>query len=432
MTQAVAEQVKSQQSQSKAVLAQLAMIISSHLVVDLFSAIVGPLILVLQIRCDLTANQTAWLLGIGSLSSGLSQPFSAWLSDRLDSRLFGALGLAMAAICLSSIGYADNFASLVVIFVIGMIGVGIFHPVGASIVGQLSEQLDKRKRSVGISIFFVAGMLGGVLGSLVAGQVAINGDAGFEALRYAIAPALLFAGVLHLTIRRVPHRHHQHHLIRFDYGEVTKRWFMIAVLYVASSIRFTVNMALMYLILRWAEAHAAIAYPTLQNAQLAGQGSKLAATALALLVVGMATGGLIGGTIVRQGKEKWPQVIIPLIFAPVIALYGNASLGMGYALSVCAGISFAAMIPSTLSMAQRLLPHRTSLASAIMLGGAWMVAAAGPSLAEYCLGTLNLGLPRTFGFTAVLLVVSGLVCLLLDGNLLHKTAEDQTAEAYSD
>ena len=247
-----------------------------------------------------------------------------------------------------------------------------------------------------------------------------------------LVPALVLAGALHLMIRRVPHRHHQHHLIRFEDGEVAKRWWMITVLYIASSLRFTVNMALVYLIVRWAEAHAAINFPTYQADQIAAQGGKIAATTNALLIAGMATGGLIGGVLVRNGREKWPQVLIPLIFAPLIALFGKASLGLGYVLAVCAGVAFAAMIPVTLSLAQRLLPHRTSLASAIMLGGAWMVAAAGPLLAEYCLGTLNLGLSRTFGLTAVLLVASGIVCLLLDGNMLRKTAEDQTAEVNND
>ena len=45
---------------------------------------------------ELAASQTAWLLGIGSVSSGLSQPLSAWLSDRTDSRVYGPVGLVVA------------------------------------------------------------------------------------------------------------------------------------------------------------------------------------------------------------------------------------------------------------------------------------------------------------------------------------------------
>ncbi|MEE9130285.1 MAG: hypothetical protein V3T84_09720, partial [Phycisphaerales bacterium] len=101
MSQATAENVQAQTTRTNGLLVRLTMIVGSHTTVDLFAAIVPPLIGVLQVRCELTPQQAAWLLGVGSLSSGLSQPISAWLSDRFDSRLFGAAGLALAAICLS-------------------------------------------------------------------------------------------------------------------------------------------------------------------------------------------------------------------------------------------------------------------------------------------------------------------------------------------
>ena len=58
---------------------RLATIVGSHTTVDLFAAIVGPLIGVLQIRCELTPQQTAWLPCLGLLSSGLTQPISSLL-----------------------------------------------------------------------------------------------------------------------------------------------------------------------------------------------------------------------------------------------------------------------------------------------------------------------------------------------------------------
>ena len=57
-----------------------------------------------------------------------------------------------------------------------------------------------------------------------------------------------------------------------------------------------------------------------------------------------------------------------------------------------------------------MLPHRTSLASGLMMGGAWTVATLGPRLAE--LGTSRIGLEATFAVTAVLLVLSGAVMAL--------------------
>ncbi len=429
MSQATAENVQAQTTRTNGLLVRLATIVGSHTTVDLFAAIVPPLYGVLQVRCELTPQQAAWLLGVGSLSSGLSQPISAWLSDRFDSRLFGAAGLALAAVCLSCIGLANDFRSLLALFVCGMIGVGIFHPVGASTMGQLADQLRGRKRSIGISVFFVAGMAGGITGSLIARQVATAGDSGFSLLRFAGIPGLIVAAVLFVAIRRVPHRHHEHHSMRFQDAEIARRWLTIGLLFLGNALRFTVNMALVYLLVRWAESMVAAQHPLYIADEVAAQGGKIAGSLAALLVLGMAVGGLTAGTLIRQGREKWPLVAMPIIFAPIVALFGGASLLQGYALAVLAGIGFASMIPVTLSLAQRLLPHRTSLASGLMLGGAWTIAVVGPRLAEYCLGTLHLGLPRTFQLTAVLLAISGVVCLPLNSALLRRTAADPTSPA---
>ncbi len=424
MSQATAENVQVRSIRTNGLLLRLTAIVGSHTTVDLFAAIVGPLIGVLQVRCELTPQQAAWLLGIGSLSSGISQPISAWLSDRFDSRLFGAAGLMLAATCLSCIGLANDFRSLMALFICGMIGVGIFHPVGASTMGQLADQLGGRKRSIGISVFFVAGMVGGVSGSLIARQVATAGDSGFSLLRLAIVPGVFVAAILFFAIRRVPHLHHEHHLLRFDDGEIVRRWLMIGLLFFGNALRFTVNMALVYLLVRWAESMVAQQNPLFATVEVAANGGKIAGTLLALIVLGMAIGGLAAGTLVGQGREKLPLVIVPIVFAPMIALFGGATLVGGYFLAVLAGVGFASMIPVTLSLAQRLLPHRTSMASGLMIGGAWTIDAVGPRLAEYCLGTQQLGLPRTFQITAVLLAMSGLVCLAMDGTLLRSIASD--------
>ncbi|NQX90468.1 MAG: MFS transporter, partial [Halioglobus sp.] len=154
----------------RAIRSRLGAVVASHLLVDVYSAFVPPLLGLLEVRCQLSAAETAWLLGLGSMTSGLSQPLSAWISDRTDSRLLGAVGLAIAALCLSSIGLAQSFWPLVLLYGTGMLGVGIYHPVGAATMGQLSSQGPRTRRSLGLSIFFVAGMAGGITGAIVASR----------------------------------------------------------------------------------------------------------------------------------------------------------------------------------------------------------------------------------------------------------------------
>ncbi|MHC5024485.1 MAG: MFS transporter [Planctomycetota bacterium] len=349
------------------ILPRLGAVVVSHTLVDIYSAFVPPLLGVLEVRCSLSAAQTAWLLGIGSLSSGLSQPLAAWLSDRLDTRLFAAAGLVLAAVCLSCIGLAHDFKTLVPLFVVGMIGVGIFHPVGASSMGQLADGLPRPGRSFGISLFFVAGMAGGISGAIIVTRLTTLPD-GFELLRYLMIPGILLALVLHVAIRRVPHRQHEHHLITFDPAEARARWLSIWLLWTGNALRFTVNMALVYLIVRWAQNLTAASNPGWSSEQVAAEAAPIVGNLNALIVLGMAVGGLTAGALVPSGREKWPMVLVPLAGAPCIAAFPEASLWSGYGLAVLAGVGFAAMIPVTISVGQRLLPHRTSLASAAPSG----------------------------------------------------------------
>jgi FSR family fosmidomycin resistance protein-like MFS transporter len=400
---------------------RLGAIVASHTLVDVYSAFLPPLLGVLEVRCNLTAVQTAWLLGIGSIASGVSQPIAAWLSDRTDTRIFGAVGLLVAAVCLSCIGLADNFATLAWLYALGMIGSGVFHPTGAASMGQLARQIGKGRRGLGIGIFHVSGMIGGIAGSILATRLT-ESPHGFALLRIVMIPGIAFAIILHIAIRRMPHRHHDHHLIRFNREEIRNRWLAVGVLYVTAALRFIVNMALVYLFVRWVHDLVAAANVGMDEKTIAKTGSPIVGNLNAMLILGMAIGGVSAGAMIRVGREKWPMTLVPILAAPCVALFPWVGVSGGYALAVISGLGFAAMVPVSISLAQRLLPHRTSLASGLMLGGAWMLAFVGPRGAEYCLSTLNLGLPATFGLTAATLAISGVLCAFLNSELLRQSA----------
>ncbi|HVP73143.1 MAG TPA: MFS transporter [Phycisphaerales bacterium] len=409
---------------------RLAAVIVSHALVDVYSAFIAPLLGVLEIRCKLTAVQAAWLLGIGSLTSGFSQPIAAWLSDRVDSRLCGALGLGLAAICLSAIGLADSYWTLLPLYVLGMIGSGIYHPIGAASMGQLASRFPGNRRAIGISVFHAAGMIGGITGSIISTRIATE-PGGFDLLRWLMIPGIVAAFALHMLIRGTSHRHHQHREMRFVDGEIHERWRTVFMLYISNAIRFTVNMALVYLFVRWSQEVIAQRHPSFTNAQVAADAAPINGNLNAMLLVGMLIGGISAGALVKAGREKWPMILVPLLFAPCIALMPRAGIGVGYGLAVGCGLAFAAMVPVSISVAQRMLPHRTSLASGLMLGGAWALAFIGPRAAEWCMASAGLSLTTTFTLTAALLATSSLVCLPMDSNLLHCSAADAKEQGGS-
>ena len=85
-----------------------------------------------------------------------------------------------------------------------------------------------------------------------------------------------------------------------------------------------------------------------------------------------------------------------------------------------AGVGFAGIIPVTIALAQRLLPHRTALASGLMMGGAWGFAAVGPTIAQLLID--HVGLTHAYAVTAGVLLVAGGLSLALPGKLLANIA----------
>jgi MFS family permease len=162
--------------------------------------------------------------------------------------------------------------------------------------------------------------------------------------------------------------------------------------------------------------------PGLEGGQIARLGSIHAGELNALNMLGMGVGGFAAGVLVRRGREKRPIVLVPLLLAPAIALFPLAGRGTGYLLALAAGVGHASVHPLTTSLAQRLLPHRTSLASSLTMGGAWAVAMLAPPAAQWALTAIGLG--WTFVLAAALLASSGVVALLLPKKLIRRVASD--------
>ena len=415
---------------------RLTVAILSHAVVDFFSFIIIPLLSVIEGRVDLTTWQGTMLVAVGSISSGMIQPIVALLSDRHDTRFFGTLGFVAAVLAIGSVGFATTFPALLIIQIIGSAGIGAFHPVAAAAVGQLSGN----RRLSGLAWFYAAGMIGGVAGNLFTpqwvrhfsmaeqgGTPVLDTAAGLRSLAWYIIPGLICAGLLAMAIHSVPHRHAT---ARSDHALLSRteqfaRWRSIWLLYFGNILRFTVDMCLITLIVRWSELMAvgdpAAYLPGVEvvsrlTPELRSEASRLNGLLQAARQVGMGVGGLAILILLRGRFERAMLVAVPLVGAVVVVITPHAAaLGLGLwpvvVLCVVAGLGYGGVIPTTLSIAQRLLPHRTSLASALMMGGAWAFASVGPHLAQMLFE--NFGLNQAFAIVGLLLGASGLLGLLL-------------------
>jgi FSR family fosmidomycin resistance protein-like MFS transporter len=383
-----------------------------HYLIDTYSATLQPLLGVVQTEFGMKPQWAAVLLGLGSIVSGLAQPVFAWASDQLNTRVFGAIGVVLGGIGITLIGFAPNAPVVFLMYAVGMLGIGMFHPIAASTIGQLAGD----KRGMAISWFFVFGMGGFFTGSLLAPWLA-TGSGSLKHLAVMIIPGVLMAVILQSCIGKINHKSvikptEAHSMRHYD-------WQSIWILYLSAVFRFVVNMALVYLLIRWMEQYVAANQPDWTAEQVADFSAPMAGRANATMILGQAVGGLAAGALIVMGKEKWPLVLTPILFSPALASIAFLPPGVaGYVACFFAGVGFAAMTPVAISVGQRLMPYHTSLGSGIMLGGAWAVASVGPRLAEFLIQKFDL--QTALITTAVLMACSGLVAIGLRQESLAK------------
>lgn len=423
---------------------RLGVTIAIHALVDFFAFLIVPLISVLEGRLQLSPQQGAAVIALGSVSSGLVQPAVAWASDRFDTRLFGVAGLLLAAVATCLVGYVETYGQLLAVQVAATAGIGAFHPVAAASVGYLAGA----RRSLLLAVFYTAGMVGGTVGNVTApfyvryfslrgaGETPLAVDAGLRALVWLMVPGLVGVPMLAWAIRRVPHRHvtaHQRHRA-LDVLERRARWRTVGLLFAGNALRFIVNMALITLVIRWAEEAAMVAAGVeVMDAMVRSAASTLNGPMQGAMQVGMAVGAVATGLFVRADHEKAALVWAPLAGAVVIVLFPflpaltgwlgvpGALRPMALVLAVAMGMGYGGMIPATIGLAQRMLPHRTSLASSLMMGAGWALAAVGPPMAQSLQSAL--GLAWAFAMVGGLLALSGLLALPLPGQALQASRD---------
>jgi FSR family fosmidomycin resistance protein-like MFS transporter len=417
-----------------------------HAVVDFFSFISVSLLPLLQTRLDLTDSQIATLLSVGAVTSGACQPVVAWISDKLDTRILGVVGFFVAVVCIANIGHAQTFTQLLLLHGLGAMGVGAFHPPAAAVVGQLSGT----RRALGMSVFFLLGMVGGMAGNIFTPQIVafFSGVSdvdvlasgaetvssrdigeGLRSLSWLMIPGLMCVAVLALATLRVGHRDqaaHDHHTT-LTAVQRKARWGAVGILYVANVIRFSVNLALIYLFAKWAEAHVlAKANAFTMTEALSVEASKLNGPLQAMMQAGMGGFGLLLGFMLGARHEKLAFIVIPIFGAATIASIPFIPAGSGGAVwlamgvSVLTGVGFGSLIPVSMACAQRLIPHRTSLASGLMLGGAWTFSFIGPRIAETVHHAISLN--AAFWVVSGAMLLASSLGILLPGKLLASSA----------
>jgi FSR family fosmidomycin resistance protein-like MFS transporter len=410
-------------------------VVASHALVDVFPMFIVSLMIVLQDRLALTRSQETAVWVATPIFSGLIQPLMAWLGDRYNTRLAGPLGLAMGAVCIGSIGFAQSFWQLIVLQIIGVIGIGMYHPTAAAVAGQTGTRALPYGRAFALSLFVASGMLGHTLGPIIATRV--NDWFGMAHLAWIIPPTLVAVVLLHLATRDTPHRHHDHHALQaaLTPAQARARWYTAALLSGQNALRFTVNTGMFILFSYWAASRI----PGDPDAAAFLNGNLAAA-----LTIGMGIGALAAGRWLRPGTEKVAFAATAFggaFFVGSINLAGDwgqamfAGIGLAnapaYLAAALAAVGFFATVPSSVGLGQRLLPSHTGLVTSLLLGIGWVIGALARPYSSALLGGVKLdeaelltdaALNRGFAGFAVLLALSGVLALLMPAATIRDAA----------
>ncbi len=386
---------------------RLGWIIGCHAVVDFFSFLFVPLITVIEGRLALTHEQGALLIAVGAICSGLIQPATAWICDRYNTRLPGVVGLFCAGLAALLIGRVDTFQQILLLQVVSSAGVGAFHPVAAAATGKLGGS----RRSLALSGFYMSGMLGGMSGNILfpmwVGHAGAGDSAvGLRSLAWAMLGAIVFTVVMQLAIGRIDHRR-----VRragdVPHPAIPHRWRSVWLLYAGNAVRFTVNSSMVLLVARWTEFEVlARAGASDLSDPLRTRAAMMNGPLQASMQLGAGAAAMLAGAFIAHRHERIALGLSPLLGAAAIAVFPftrgigseSTSVILASIASIIVGIGSGSLVPMTIGMAQRLLPDHTSLASGLMLGGAWTLAAIGPLLTQAAVGA--------FGFITACVIVA--------------------------
>ncbi len=361
---------------------RLALVSFGHFTIDSYSSFFSPLLPLLVVKLHLSLTLVGSLVALAALSSSFAQPLFGMLADRVHRPWFVAFGPLVAAVFLSCIGLAPNYATLVALLMLGGVGVAAFHPQAAVLASDLSP-----RRALAMSFFVTGGTLGFALGPLFA--VSVVAAVGLERTWIAAFPGLLVSVLLLVWFARVAPRD-RHQGARPTFAELKPVLRPLTLLYFAVVTRSAVSYGFM----------------TFLPIRLHDRGFSVAAGGALLtayLALG-ALGGFVGGWLAERWGGRRVVVASFIGATPLFFLFLFLPDAPGLACLILGGFVLQASLPINVVLGQELSPRHSSTISSLLMGAAW-------GLGALLIGPVG-ALADAYGLTAGLACLS---CLLLAG-----------------
>jgi FSR family fosmidomycin resistance protein-like MFS transporter len=332
----------------------LVLLSAGHLIADMYSGALGGLQPLLVQRFGMTLAEAGILGGVLVCSSSVTQPAFGYLSDRFGTRLFAALGPALAGLLISSLGLAPGYGWLLLMVALGGAGIASFHPQATS----RAIVHVARSRAAAMAVFVSSGTLGYALGptyfSLVSGWL------GLGRMWWAAIPGILIT-LLMLALLPGPPEHETKRAPGFDWAALRGVAGPLTLLYALVFIRSIVQITFAQFIPLYLHLERGYAVTD-------------ADYTLSFYLVFGALGGFAGGHLADRFGGGRVIMFSMIGSVPFLALFFFAHGWLSVAGLLLGGLVLLFTVPVNVVMAQELVPSQAGTVSALMMGFAWGMA----------------------------------------------------------
>jgi FSR family fosmidomycin resistance protein-like MFS transporter len=337
--------------------ARLSLLAVGHAVTDSYGqSLLSPMFPEIARRLGMSLGQVGGLPMMMGLSASLAQPLLGWLSDRYPRWCMVAAGPLVAALFIGFVGHARSYWQLSALLFLAGIGIGAFHPQGATLARQAG-----RGSSLAMSAFTVGGNIGFGLAPLLGGLYVFW--FGLNHLYFAAAPAAVFAGIMGVAFysgpgfRPVARKGGPAAVA--GKGNPVALAALTATVVVRSAVQIGMTTFLPFLV----EAR----FPPAQHAAM--KSGAVSAFLLASAFAGP-LGGHLSDRIGRKRLMVWSFLIAPW---PLLLAFTQPGPAM---LALMALGAFILMLPhpGNVVMAQEFMPRSAGIGASMITGFAWGVA----------------------------------------------------------
>lgn len=341
----------------------------AHLAGDFYAMFCSPLLPELREQLKLSLKMTANLGTVYLIVQNYSQPLLGLAGEWLGRRRLMVAGIVLSALGMSVLCLAPSYWAALGLLTVGGLGVGLFHPCAASLVGDVTE-----RRSMAMTIFMLGGSAGIMLPPLIVPVLAAR-DPRWVAL--LCIPGIILAAGLTVWLRQ---GRPQREVVRQDiWAGVRKGAGRLAWLHLRVVLR-SIPLLLVMILLPL--------YCTIRGYSPAEAG-RILSFALLMGAAGMLAGGWLSDRVSRRAL-----MVVSEIGAGVFLLAAPMLDGRHFVF-VMGGAVFLAFVatPMQILMAQEATPNLKGPAAAIVMGLAYGNA----SLALIPLNALGARLAARYG-----------------------------------